>query len=203
MSEQQPDAPNPSEDQTASPLSSEPQDPLIELLDKCASGDRAAFKDLYDASAPKLYGIVSRILGQNSDADEVLQDVYLRLWQNAGRFDPRAGQPITWMATIARNRAIDVARQRKPEAATLPPRSLAEEAETLGAIKQISDASPEKSDLHTCLGKLDETNQQSVILAYCYGYSRGELAARFDHPSGQVKLWLRRTLRQLQECLSG
>jgi RNA polymerase sigma-70 factor (ECF subfamily) len=79
---------------------------LVEALVGTGRGERAAFEKLYASTAAKLFGIVIRILGRRDVAEDVLQDVYVRVWQHAGDFDPASGSPITWMATIARNRAL-------------------------------------------------------------------------------------------------
>ena len=86
---------------------------LAALIASTAGGDRRAFKALYDATAPKLFGIVLRIVRDRALAEDVLQDVFLRVWRNAGSYAPNAGQPLTWLASIARYRAIDVVRQRR------------------------------------------------------------------------------------------
>ena len=85
---------------------------LIEALGRVAQGDQAAFKAVYAATSLKLYGIVVRILGRRDLADEVLQEVYVRVWQSAVDYDPTASSPITWLATIARNRALDEAKRK-------------------------------------------------------------------------------------------
>ena len=85
---------------------------LVEALVGTGRGERAAFEKLYASTAAKLFGIVIRILGRRDVAEDVLQDVYVRVWQLAGDFDPASGSPITWMATIARNRALDEVKRK-------------------------------------------------------------------------------------------
>src|SRR5258707_91950 len=85
---------------------------LVGLLAAVANGDRPAFERLYAATSANLYGVVLRILHRRDLADEVMQETYLRVWNNAGRFDPARASPITWMVAIARNRAIDLARRK-------------------------------------------------------------------------------------------
>ncbi len=88
---------------------------LAALLDATSRGDRAAFRALYEATAPKLFGIVIRITRNRSTAEEVLQETFIKIWQNAERFTPDAGQPMGWLAAIARNRAIDRLRSERIE----------------------------------------------------------------------------------------
>ncbi len=85
---------------------------LIEALGRVAQGDQAAFAAVYAATSLKLYGIIVRILGRRDLADEVLQEVYVRVWQSAADYDPGTSSPITWLATIARNRALDEAKRK-------------------------------------------------------------------------------------------
>ena len=85
---------------------------LVDALSRIARGDRSAFKTVYAATCVKLYGVVIRILGRGDLAEEVLQDVYVRVWQQAGTFNPALGSPITWMVAIARNRALDEAKRK-------------------------------------------------------------------------------------------
>ena len=90
------------------------RDDLAALLAAAAGGDKSAFEQLYDATSAKLFGIVLRILHDRAVAEDILQEAYVRIWENASRFDAGKASPITWMATIARNRAIDEARRRMP-----------------------------------------------------------------------------------------
>ena len=80
---------------------------LSELLAQVARRDRQAFAAMYAATSAKLFGIIVRILGRRDLAEEVLQEVYVKIWERAGDFDPSRASPITWLATIARNRALD------------------------------------------------------------------------------------------------
>ena len=84
---------------------------VVDALKLMGAGDRAVFRRVYAITSVKLFGIVIRILGQRDLAEDVLQEVYIRIWQRAGDFDPTIGSPITWMVTIARNRALDETRR--------------------------------------------------------------------------------------------
>lgn len=172
------------------------------LLARVAGGDRQAFADLYQATAPKLYGIILRILRRRDEADEVAQDVYVKIWQRAGDFDPARASPITWMATIARNRALDEVRRSR--IATVSDEAALERApdparSALGTV----EAGEELRRLEGCLDALDEQRGAMVRLAYLDGLSRQDLAERFGQPVGTVKTWLHRSLKQLKDCLAG
>ena len=88
---------------------------LEAMLARTATGDRAAFEALYRATSVKLFGIIFRILRQREAGEEILQEVYVRIWNHAGTFEPGRASPITWMAAIARNRALDEARRQVPQ----------------------------------------------------------------------------------------
>ncbi len=173
---------------------------LRDWLKASARGDRIAFAALYRASSAKLFGTVLRIISDRALASDILQEVYVKIWRNASSYDPVRASPMTWMATIARNRALDEARKRKP--ATLDP-----EAEELHLAAPEIDplAGRERAEdmrrLLACLDGLDVERRRIVVLAYCEGLSRDELAARFSHPVATIKTWLRRSLMQLRECL--
>lgn len=173
---------------------------LAGLLGKIAGRDEAALKALYDRTAAKLLGIVLRIQRDRSLAEDVLQDVYLRIWHAAGSYAPAAGAPLPWLCAIARNRAIDGLRRRSEVAM---PSGEAGEAywERLVAPGGGEDAILDRDALVACLSRLDPTQRDCVVLAYCEGWSREELAARYGRPVNTVKTWLHRTLASLKSCL--
>jgi RNA polymerase sigma-70 factor (ECF subfamily) len=173
---------------------------LIALLARVAERDRSAFSALYAATSAKLWGVVSRILPRKDQAEDVLQDVYVRIWNRAGSYDPAKASPIAWMATIARNRAIDEVRRRGPVSIEDNPQALdvADESPApLGATEQSEDL----RRLQACLQALDAERREIVLLAYYTGLSRDEIATRFGHPVNTIKTWLHRSLAQLRKCL--
>jgi RNA polymerase sigma-70 factor (ECF subfamily) len=172
---------------------------LIEALERTAGGDLAAFKTVYAATAVKLYGIIIRILGRPDVADEVLQEVYVRVWQRASDFDRASSSPITWLATIARNRALDEARRGTmrslddfPELLQLP--SEDNPAANLERIEELRR-------LYACLDGLEPEKKEIVLLVYYHGMTREEISIRIKRPAATVKTWLRRSLAQLKDCL--
>ena len=173
---------------------------LEELLGATARGDRTAFEALYRRTSAKLFGIVLRILRDRSAAEDVLQDVYLRIWQRAPTYDARQGRPVTWMAAVARNRAIDVVRAGRP---TQSLDENEEEAFQAGShVTRVEALDPgEMETLRVCLDGLDEQDRNLILLAYYEGFSREELADRFAMPVGTVKTRLRRGLQRLRRCL--
>ena len=172
---------------------------LAGLLSKVAMRDRAAFSALYRATSAKLFGVVSRILP--GDAGEVLQEAYVKIWERASDYDPVKGAPLAWMATIARNRALDEVRRSRPISLEDMPEGYEPAAETEHPMAS-RDRSEGYAALMRCLGGLDAEKREMILLAYYRGASREALATRYHAPVGTVKTWLRRSLAQLKDCLS-
>lgn len=173
---------------------------IIDLLARTARQDRAAFARLYQATSAKLFGIIVRILKRPDLADEVLQEVFVKIWDRAGDFDPRVASPITWMAAIARNRALDEIRRKRPESIEDHPELLEMASADASALTNVMRAEDGRR-LADCLSRLDAPRRQMVVLAYCEGLSRDELAAKYGQPANTIKTWLRRSLAQLKGCL--
>jgi RNA polymerase sigma-70 factor (ECF subfamily) len=170
------------------------------LLARVAQRDRAAFAEVYRATSAKLYGIILRILHRRDVADEVLQEVYVKIWDRAADFDPGMASPITWMATIARNRALDEIRRKRPESIEDHPELLDTPSNEHSALTNVMRGEDGKR-LTDCLNRLEEARRQMVVLAYCDGLSRDELAEKYGQPVNTIKTWLRRSLAQLKGCL--
>jgi RNA polymerase sigma-70 factor, ECF subfamily len=174
---------------------------LAALLQRVAEEDREAFEALYRATSAKLYGIIVRIVVNRSVADDLLQEVYVRVWQHAGDFEPDRASPITWLATIARNRGIDEVRRRRPEAAYDDTEGLDVPGEATHPLDD-QDRREDLKALMACLNQLDAEKRDIVLLAYYRGLSRDDLARRFTRPVPTIKTWLHRSLAQLKLCLS-
>jgi RNA polymerase sigma-70 factor (ECF subfamily) len=175
-------------------------DDLTHLLRRVAARDSAAFAALYTQTSAKLYGVVARILTRSDVAADVLQEAYVRIWEKAGEFDPLKGSPLAWMATIARNRALDEVRRVRPGSLEDQPEGFepaADEVDPLAARER----SEELARLIACLQGLDEEKRAIVLLAYYRGSSREALAKRFGRPVATIKTWLHRSLAQLRDCL--
>jgi RNA polymerase sigma-70 factor (ECF subfamily) len=175
-------------------------DELAALLAKVAVKDRAAFAALYRATSTKLYGVVARILS-HGDASEVLQEAYVKIWERAGDFDAARGSPLAWMATIARNRALDEARKTRPVSLEDLPAGFEPAGESEDPLAS-RERSQSYAALLRCLDRLEPDKRAMVLAAYYRGASREALAARYNAPVGTVKTWLRRSLADLRDCLS-
>ncbi len=172
-------------------------DELGWLLAAVAKGDAAAFGRLYDATRARLYGVVLRILRRPDPAAEVMQDAYMWIWRSAADFDLRIATPMTWMVAIARGRALDLVRsQGEIEEAAAATDMGADESGP--ADRHITE---ELRRLLACLGELEPEHRRLVLLAYYSGWSREQLAARFETGLDNVKAWLRGSLLRIRECL--
>src|SRR3984957_19422589 len=174
---------------------------LADLLRRVAARDSAAFAMLYKQTRAKLHGVIARILTKGDLSGEVLQEVFVRIWEKAGDYDVDKGSPIAWMATIARNRALDEIRRVRPTSLEDMPEGFepaAEEVDPLGP----RDRSEQLTALMNCLKTLDEQRREAIMLAYYRGFSREALAKRMKRRGATIQTWLRRGLAQLRDCLA-
>jgi RNA polymerase sigma-70 factor (ECF subfamily) len=174
---------------------------LVAALARIAGGDRGALQLLYRDTSAKLFAVCVRILRDEGEAEDVLQDVYTAVWQRAGTFDPARASPITWLVAIARNRSIDRLRSGAMAART----RMMEEADDVSdnapdALAQIESLQEERR-LTDCLGELEPRHAVAIRFAFLDGMTYDELARRMNVPLGTMKSWIRRSLLRLRECL--
>src|SRR5690242_305917 len=173
---------------------------IADLISRCALRDRTAFKSLYGRTSAKLFGVTLRILRDRSEAEEALQEVYVKIWQRADKYVPGGYSPISWLVAVARNHALDVLRARKPQGEDI---DLALDVADAGPTPEQAEAARgERSRIDNCLSQLDAEKADAVRGAYLDGYSYEELATRHRVPLNTMRTWLRRSLMKLRECLS-
>lgn len=170
------------------------------LLKRTALRDRGAFRDLYGRTSAKLFGVCVRILRDRTEAEEALQEVYVKVWQRADRYVQSGYSPISWLVAVARNHCLDLLRARKPS------------GEDIDLALDIADSGPdpeqaavegsERARIDGCLGQLETDRADAVRGAYLDGYTYEELAARYKVPLNTMRTWLRRSLIKLRECLT-
>ena len=194
-----PSAQMPREQGGAKPLAARTtDDELGALLQRCATGDHAAFRLVYDRWSPRLYGIALRITRQPSLAADAMQEAFVQAWQEARRYDPARGAASTWLMTLVRYRALDLVRRRNREVSGYEPPDLPDDSpDALNRLVGESDAEA----LRRCLDELEADRRQVLMLAYAEGLSHSTLAERLAQPLGTVKSWIRRSLMVLRECL--
>jgi RNA polymerase sigma-70 factor (ECF subfamily) len=179
------------------------QEELVGFLAAVATGDRRAFAILFDRTSAKLNASVRRILRSEAAVEDAVQEAYMRIWRRAADFDPAIASPIAWMTTIARHAAIDMVRRGAERIAAAGDAIDAEMADRLADPAGGAEQFATGDQLKACLDRLDADKRGMVLLAYCHGWSREELASRFDRPVATVKTILRRSLMVLKECLGG
>lgn len=176
-------------------------DPLVALLVACAQGDRTAFEQLYRQTSAKLFGVALRIVRQEDLAEEVLQDCYIRIWNRAADYREGLAAPMTWMASIVRNRSLDWVRRANPTVIDVDGEIIEGVASEAPGPLATLERSREGAALARCLGELESKQRQAILLAFHDGLSHSELAAHLRQPLGTVKTWVRRGLAKLKTCL--
>ncbi|MBO6724962.1 MAG: sigma-70 family RNA polymerase sigma factor [Rhizobiaceae bacterium] len=175
-----------------------PQD-ISKLIVRVSMSDRSAFDLLYRQTSAKLYGVCLRILNDRAEADEALQEVFVKIWTKADRFAVSDLSPISWLVAVARNHSIDRIRARRPAADDID--EAMEVADPTPGPEALAVASGERAAIDSCLDELETERAAAVRGAYLNGDSYAELAERFSVPLNTMRTWLRRSLLKLRECL--
>ena len=185
---------------TSMSIQTTPSQDISDLIARCALRDRAAFRVLYERTSAKLFGVTLRILKDRSEAEEAIQEVYVKIWQRADRYVAGNTSPISWLVAVARNHALDILRARRPV------------SEDIDVALEIPDGGPsperavqdsqDRGRIDHCLGTLEPDRADAVRGAYLDGYSYEELASRYAVPINTMRTWLRRSLIKLKDCLS-
>jgi RNA polymerase sigma factor (sigma-70 family) len=201
-----------------SPPHRSPDDKLAHLdpqqlrtwLAAVARQDRQAFRSLYDATAPKLFGYALRILGKREIAEEAVQDSFVSVWNNASSYQASLAAPMTWMVTIVRNKAFDILRRDdrtvEIDADSFKEGGMAELLESVESNAPTPGAALDMSEnaaaLAKCFGRLEGLHRQAIALAFYHDLSHSEVAEQMRLPIGTIKTWIRRGLEKLRVCLT-
>ncbi|TPI62381.1 sigma-70 family RNA polymerase sigma factor [Mesorhizobium sp. B3-1-7] len=175
-----------------------PQD-ISKLIVRTSMKDRAAFDLLYKQTSAKLFGVCLRVLRDRGDAEEALQEVFVKIWTKADRFAVSDLSPISWLVAVARNHAIDRIRARRSPSANID--TAFEVADPTPGPEAMAVAGGEAERIYHCLDELEQDRAAAVRGAYLSGESYAELAERFKVPLNTMRTWLRRSLLKLRECL--
>jgi RNA polymerase sigma-70 factor, ECF subfamily len=177
-----------------------PSQDIADLISRCALRDRAAFRSLYERTSAKLFGVTLRILKDRSEAEEAVQEVYVKIWQRADRYEAGTTSPISWLVAVARNHSLDVLRARRPPSDDID--VALEVADSGPSPERATQDNQQKGQIEKCLGTLESDRADAVRGAYLDGYSYEELASRYAVPLNTMRTWLRRSLIKLKDCLS-
>ena len=184
---------------------------MTQLLTRARAGDQEAFQRLTEPYRRELFVHAYRILGSVQDAEDLLQEVYVKIWGAAGSFDAAKAQPMTWLTSIARHRAIDSLRRRQAEPGWVSTRVSNEDSDEDDLLDGLAseDAGPmelldqavQARAVGVCMKGLSGEQQQTLALAFYQGLSHTEVAEQLRQPLGTVKSWARRGLMALRACL--
>nr|WP_224705293.1 sigma-70 family RNA polymerase sigma factor [Devosia sp. CJK-A8-3] len=177
-----------------------PSQDIAELISRCALRDRAAFRLLYERTSAKLFGVTLRILRDRSEAEEAVQEVYVKIWQRADRYVAGTTSPISWLVAVARNHSLDVLRARRPPSDDID--EAIDIADSGPSPERATQDNQQRGQIENCLGTLEPDRADAVRGAYLDGYSYEELASRYAVPLNTMRTWLRRSLIKLKDCLS-
>jgi RNA polymerase sigma-70 factor (ECF subfamily) len=172
---------------------------VSKLIVRTSLKDRDAFDRLYRLTSAKLFGVCLRVLRDRAEAEEALQEVFVKIWTKADRFAISDLSPISWLVAIARNHSIDRLRARRQATADID--EAFDVADPMPGPESNAVAGSEREQIRSCLEELDADRASAVRGAYLDGDSYADLAERFGVPLNTMRTWLRRSLLKLRECL--
>lgn len=177
------------------------QDDAAALLVRIASGDQIAFTELYDMLSPRVFGLILRVLVNRSQSEEVLQEVFLEIWQSASRFAPNRGQGRTWVMTIAHRRAVDRVRASQSSADRDVRAGLRDIGVAHDTVSEQVELGIEGEKVVAALSGLPDAQRETLVLAYYGGYSQSEISALVGAPLGTIKTRMRDGLTRLRMAM--
>lgn len=177
------------------------QDTPEHRLTRVAAGDKHAFAELYDATAPRIYGLVKRLLIDPAQAEEVTQEIYLEIWQTATRYKPERGSAMSWMLTMAHRRAVDRIRASQASRDRDSRIGIRDYDREYDQVAEHVEITMEGARVKRALQGLTELQRQAVELAYYGGLSHSEIAAELHVPVGTVKTRIRDGMIRLRDAM--
>ena len=172
---------------------------LQQLLARVAVGDKVAFGDLYDEVAPRVFGLVKRLLVDHSQSEEVTQEIFLEVWQSASRFDPNKGGATTWILTMAHRRAVDRVRASQSSRDRDVKIGIRNHETDYDNVSSTVETRVEHEKVEKAMGRLTELQRQAIQLSYYGGYSNSEVAEILSVPTGTVKTRIRDGMIRLRD----
>lgn len=176
----------------------EPVDRIAQLLERVAGGDQNAFARLYDLLSPRVFGLILRVLVDRAQSEEVLQEVFLEVWQSASRFAPNRGQGRSWVLTIAHRRAVDRVRSAQASTDRDVRAGFRDMDVAHDGVSEEAELRIEGEKVTAALTALPDAQREALTLAYYGGYSQSEIAALVGAPLGTIKTRMRDGLSRLR-----
>ncbi len=176
----------------------------MELLARIGKRDRASFEQLYDRLSAVLFSIAYRVLNDQAAAEDVLQDVFIQIWDKASRYDPARGKPLTWAVTLTRNKSIDRLRsaQRRHRLQDEMEREQSVHEATGGrGFLDAVEAGEKNESVRQAVRQLSDAQREAIEMAFFRGLTQAEIAQQLDEPLGTVKARIRRGMMKLRELL--
>jgi RNA polymerase sigma-70 factor, ECF subfamily len=191
-------------------ISASKQNEVAGLLARIAVKNEPALKILYESIGGLLYSVALRIVRRPQLADEVVQDVFVNVWNKAGDYSPAQALPMTWLISLTRNRSIDVLRAQDETVSLTMPGEEASDGEMVYDPVDESMRTPlqnmlskmEGHCIEKCMNALESSQRQSIALAFYHGMSHAELAEHLSQPLGTIKSWVRRGMERLARCMN-
>ncbi len=175
----------------------------IHCMGRVAAGDREAFARIFDRHSPAVLGLLVRILGSRSEAEEVLQDVFLQVWRQAGRYEPGRSTPRGWMLVLARSRALDTVRSREARhRREIEVSGDGPSRESLPVGTQSLEEAERREQVSSALGLLPPEQRRCIELAFFEGLTQSQIADRLEAPLGTVKSRIHLGINKLRQVLS-
>jgi RNA polymerase sigma-70 factor (ECF subfamily) len=180
-------------------------DPDLELFQRMAARDRAAFAEFYDRHSTRLYSLAVKIVNDATEAQDVLQESFLQIWEKAGQFDPKLGRPVYWAVVLVRNKAVDRVRasQRRCRLTESAGAEAALAMELAGSANETVHGQEKAGLIRSALVELPAEQRQAIELAFFSGLTQNEISTKLSQPLGTIKARIRRGLLKLRDQLEG
>jgi RNA polymerase sigma-70 factor, ECF subfamily len=191
----------PGDHELSHPVSSSPASRQQALLERVAVGDRQAFSELYDEMAPRVLGLVKRLLRDHSQSEEVTQEIFLEIWQTASRFDPNKGGASTWILTMSHRRAVDRIRASQSSRDRDVRIGIRDLEADYDHVAESVEVRVEHERVERAMARLTELQRQAITLSYYGGYSNSEVAEILSVPIGTIKTRIRDGMIRLRDEL--
>ncbi|USQ80624.1 ECF RNA polymerase sigma factor SigK [Ornithinimicrobium faecis] len=181
----------------------DPGQDLARLIQAAGRGDQQSFADLYDATGPRVLGLVLRVLRDRAQAEEVTQEVFLQVWRSASSFDPARGSALSWLLTLAHRRAVDRVRSAASQSRRDQDYESLQAQTPFDSTAELAEGRLEATRVRSALGGLTQTQRSAVELAFFDGLTHQEVSERLGVPLGTAKTRIRDGLRRMRDQLGG